>query len=64
MLAGVGVGVREEGGESVLDIGVWVEGTEVGGGGWDEDEAGILEKAEWVAGGDADWATGGDSGVK
>jgi hypothetical protein len=56
--------VREEGGESVLDIGVWVEGTEVGGGGWDEDEAGILEKAEWVAGGDADWATGGDSGVK
>ena len=30
----------------VLDIGVWVEGTEVGGGGWDEDEAGILEEAE------------------
>ena len=64
MLAGVGVEVGEEGGELVLDIGVWVEGTEVGGGGWDEDEAGILEEAEWVTGGDADWATGGDSGVK
>ena len=31
MLAGVGVEVGEEGGELVLDIGVWVEGTEVGG---------------------------------
>ena len=64
VLAGVGVEVGEEGGELVLDIGVWVEGTEMGGRGWDEDEAGILEEAEWVTRGDADWATGGDSGVK
>ena len=46
MVAGIEVGVGEEGGELVLDIGVWVEGTEMGGGGWDEDEAGILEEAE------------------
>ena len=56
MLAGVGVEVGEEGGELVLDIGVLVEGTEMGGGGWDEDGPGMLEEA--------DWATGGDSGVK
>ena len=55
-MAGVGVRVGEEGGDLVLDIGVWVAGTEVGRGGWNEDGAGILEEAEW--------ATGGDSGVK
>ena len=54
----------DEGGELVLDIGVWVEGTEVGRGGWYEDGAGILEEAEWATRGDAEWATGGDSGVK
>ena len=46
----VGVGVGDEGGELVLDIGVWVEGTEVGEGGWNEDGAGILEEAEWATG--------------
>ena len=46
MLAGVGVEVGEEGGELVLYIGVCVLGMAVGGGGWDEDEAGILEEAE------------------
>ena len=56
MVAGIGVEVGEEGGELVLDIGVCMEGKEVGGGGWEEDAAGIVEEAEWV--------TGGDRGVK
>ena len=47
-LAGVGVEVGEEGGELVLDIGVLVEGTEMGGGGWDGDGAGMVEEADWA----------------
>ena len=50
------VELGEDGGELVLDIGVWVEGTEMGGGGWDEAGAGMLEEVGWT--------TGGDSGVK
>ena len=55
-LAGVGVEVGEVGGELMLDIGVLVEGTEMGGGGGEEAGAGMLEEVGWT--------TGGDSGVK